>query len=93
MRLAVQSSRITYAVGLHIMTQVFNDSIKNGSVYNPDQLRLMKMVFEELCADHKLTHDKQDQRDALAMAIVEAGRLSTDETVLKTAGLKSIIRR
>jgi hypothetical protein len=73
------------------MTQVFNDAIGDGSVFDQEQLRLMRRVFDELCLDHKLTHDDQEKRDMVARVIVEAGRVSSDGAVLKAAGLKALI--
>ena len=73
------------------MTTVFNEATQDGSVFDPEQLLLMKGVFNELCADHKLTHDDQEKRDMVARAIVEAGRISSEAAVLKTAGLKALI--
>jgi hypothetical protein len=46
------------------MTKVFNDAIRDGTVFDPGQLRLTKMIFDELCADHKLTRDA-DQENAI----------------------------
>jgi hypothetical protein len=74
------------------MTKVFNDAIRDGTVFDPEQLRLMKMIFDELCADHKLTRDTdQEKRDLVARGIVKAGRVSSEAAVLKTAGLKALI--
>jgi hypothetical protein len=73
------------------MTAVFNDAIRDGSVFDPEQLALMKRIFDELCVDHKLTRNEQEQRDMIARAIVEARRISSYPAVLKTAGLKAHI--
>jgi hypothetical protein len=51
----------------------------------------MKRVFDELCLDHGLTRDEQEKRDMVARAIVEAGRISSEPAVLKTAALKALI--
>ncbi len=71
------------------MTTIFNDAIRDGSVFSAEQLTLMKMIFDELCADHNLTD--QPKRDMLARVIVEVGRITSDESVLRTVGLKAII--
>ena len=73
------------------MTTVFNEAIRDGGVFEPDHLGLMKRIFDELCLDHKLTHGDQEKRDSVARAVVEAGRLSSEAGVLKTAGLKALI--
>jgi len=87
-----QSNNIVSFKGSAIdLTMVSNDAIRDGSAISPDQLRLMKLIFDELCEDHNLTRGIQGKRDTLALAIVEASRVSFDEAVLKTAGSQAII--
>jgi hypothetical protein len=73
------------------MTRVFNDAIRNGSVFSVEQLTLMKEIFDELCVEHNLTREVQPKRDILARAIVEVGRISSDESVLRMVGLRALI--
>ena len=73
------------------MTKVFDDPTHKQVVYSPARLRVIKTIFVELCEEHNLPHAHQFKRDTLALALLEAAKVSTEEAVLRTAGLEAII--
>jgi hypothetical protein len=72
------------------MSKVFHEAIDNGGVFLPGRLRLLRRIFDELCIEHKLSPAAQNRRDALAVALVETGQVTSDEHQLKAAGLRAI---
>ena len=73
------------------MTKVFDDPMHAGDFFSQERLNVLKMIFVEFYDEHKLTHSHQFKRDTLALTLLEADKTSTDESVLRMAGLKQII--
>ncbi len=53
-------------------------------VYSPEQIAMMKGVFDVVCRERAIPNDDQDHRETLALVILRATKAHTTETGLLT---------
>ena len=53
-----------------------------SGVYNPEQLQVMKKVFEQVCKDLQIPSSDMERRQTLALYILNATVQTMDEDIL-----------
>ena len=53
-----------------------------SGVYNPEQLQVMKNVFEQVCKDMQIPSSDKERRQTLALYILNATVQTMDEDIL-----------
>ncbi|HUQ35357.1 MAG TPA: hypothetical protein VM144_03170 [Aestuariivirga sp.] len=52
----------------------------DASYFSPERLAMLKRIFDAVCKDEKIV--SEEQRDELAVNLLEAGKFTSDERTL-----------
>ena len=63
---------------------------EDASYFSLEKLALLKRIFDMVCAEAKLPSDAKDERDALAVRMLVASKITEDEPSLIALARKVI---
>ena len=63
---------------------------EDASYFSPEKLALLKRIFDMVCAEAEVPSDAKDERDALAVRMLVASKITEDEPSLIALARKVI---